>query len=63
MTNMHIDIPSMRIQEERKRLGLSIQELARLSGVHRSTLYRLEATTGQMDPASSTVRRLEGALR
>lgn len=49
------------LQQARRRLGWSVDELAAKSGVHRSTLYRLEAGAAT-NPSHATARRLEDAL-
>ena len=45
----------------RRRLGLSVHQLATKSRVHRGTIYRLESAQTP-DPSHSTVQRLEQAL-
>lgn len=49
------------LRDARRRLEMSISELARRSGVNRSTLYRLEAGVTP-NPGVSTVDSLEVAL-
>ncbi|MDP8952501.1 MAG: helix-turn-helix domain-containing protein [Actinomycetota bacterium] len=50
-----------RLREERKRSRLTQEELARISGVNRVTIARLE--TGASKARPGTVRRLARALK
>lgn len=45
----------------RERRGLSPEQLAEQSGVHRATVYRIESGDIK-NPSNDTVRKLEGAL-
>ncbi len=50
-----------RLREERKRSRLTQEELARVSGVNRVTIARLEAGTTKAKP--ETTRKLARALK
>lgn len=50
-----------RLQEWRKRRGLSLRQLGEQSGVHFVSLAKLEA--GKLDPQLSTLLKLCRALR
>lgn len=52
-----------RLKEIRERQGLSLRELAKLSGVGLTTLVRLEAADPDFDPRLSTLLNLATALR
>lgn len=51
---------AQKVTERRNAAGLSIQEVARLAGVSRQTLYDLEA--GKTVPQISTLRKIARAL-
>lgn len=48
------------LQEWRKKQGLSLRQLAKKSGVHHMSLFRLES--GRLDPQLSTLLKLCAAL-
>ena len=51
----------LRLEQERRRRGLSQHQLARIAGIHPATLSRLEA--GKLYAYSGWRRRLGQALR
>jgi transcriptional regulator with XRE-family HTH domain len=52
----------LHLTDARKRRGLTPEALAERAGVHRATVYRIEA--GEItNPTNATVERLETALR
>ncbi len=52
---------SRKIIEQRRALGISQQELARLAGLRQETVSRLES--GKHSPTIRTVDKIDGALR
>lgn len=50
-----------RIRRARVERGLSVAELSKLSGVERTTIYRLEENP-KLKPQAATVRKLTQAL-
>jgi len=50
----------MQLIDARKRKGLTLEELATKTGVHKSTINRLER--GETIPMEDTARALEAAL-
>jgi transcriptional regulator with XRE-family HTH domain len=60
MTELHGQVPLTNLRNWRKAQGLSIRELARRSGVGKTTIVRLEY--GRSDAYVASARRLAAGL-
>lgn len=60
MARKQPDTFAARLRSLREAGGLSVDELSRLSGVHRMAIYRLEK--GERQPSLATAKKLADAL-